>query len=82
MIERRDTLYEALTDTAAGALAGAASVVVSEAWWSRLSAREQGTYRTRAEQAGIRIHADDAMNGHYVEIRDAAGPPLSSERPA
>ena len=50
MIERRDTLDEALTDTAAGALAGAASV--------------------------------DAMNGHYVEIGDAAGPPLFSERPA
>ena len=49
MIERRDTLDEALTDTAAGALAGASV---------------------------------DAMNGHYVEIGDAAGPPLSSERPA
>jgi hypothetical protein len=82
MIERRDTLDEALTHIATGALAGAASVVVSELWWSRLSAREQDTYRTRAEQAGISIYADDAISGHYVEIRDAAGPPLSSERPA
>jgi hypothetical protein len=81
MIDRRDTLAQALADISTGSLGRAATVVVSQAWWGRLSTREQDAYRVRAEEAGVRIAADEAMSGHYVEIRDDAGPPLSSERP-
>ena len=82
MIAQRDTLAHALTDIEAGAIAGASTVVVSRGWWDGVSAREQDRYRERADRAGVQLRADDAMNGHFVEVRGGdVGPSLSTEHP-
>jgi hypothetical protein len=82
MIARRNTLAQALTDIEAGALGDASTVVVSRSWWNTVSAREQDRYRERAERAGVHLHADDAMSGHFVEVRGGdIDPSLSTEHP-
>ena len=82
MIALRDSLTAALEDIEAGALTGASTVIVSRSWWGRIPAREQDVYRERAAQAGVQLRADDAMTGHFVEVRgDDVGPPLSTEHP-
>lgn len=82
MIARRDTLAQALTDIEAGALSEAYMVVVSRGWWDTVAAREQDRYRERAERAGVQLPADDAMSGHFVEVRGGdIEPSLSTEHP-
>ncbi|HEU4647626.1 MAG TPA: hypothetical protein VFS33_01105 [Gemmatimonadales bacterium] len=82
MITRRDTLEQALGEVETGALAGASSIVVSRSWWDHLSTSEQDAYRRRAERAAIELRADEAMRGHFVEVRGGdEGAPLSTERP-
>jgi hypothetical protein len=81
MIDRRDSLAAALADIEGGTLGGASTIIVSYLWWNRIAPRDQDAYRERAERAGVRLHADVAMSPHYVEVRDDAGPSLSSEHP-
>ena len=82
MIARRDTLAQALADIEAGGLAGASTVVMSTSWWNGVSPIEQDRYRARAHRAGIQLHADDALSGHFVEVRSGNGDPsLSTEHP-
>ena len=82
MIARRDTLADALTDIEVGTIAGASTVIVSRDWWDRVSPHEQDLFRERADRAGVQLHADDEMSGHFVEVRsDDIGPSLSSEHP-
>jgi hypothetical protein len=82
VIARRDTLEQALGDVETGALTGASSIVVSHNWWDHLSISEQDAYRRRAERAAIELRADEAMSGHFVEVRGGdESPPLSTERP-
>lgn len=82
MIARRDTLEQALREVEAKVLRGAATIVVSRAWWDALSPHERDGYHRRAERAGLKLHADDAISAHFVEVRGGdEGPPLSSELP-
>jgi hypothetical protein len=82
VIIRRDTLEQALDQLEAGALAGAATLVVSRAWWDSLSPNEQDRYRVRAARAGVDLRADATMSSHFVEVcGEDIGPPLSSEHP-
>jgi hypothetical protein len=81
MIIRRTSLSQALEELEAGTLAGVSALIVSRRWWDDLSLQERNTFRTRAGQAGVELHADDAMSGHFVEGRGGdSGPPLSTER--
>jgi hypothetical protein len=80
MIARCETLSQALAEIEAGALAGASTIVVSRRSWDALSSNERDLYRTRAERAGIELHADEAISSHFVEVRGGGEPPpLSSE---
>ena len=81
MIVLRASLEAALADIEAGTIKGASTVVVSRAWWGQVAGREQDRLRERAAQAGLELRADDAMTGHFVEVRDDVGPPLSTEHP-
>jgi hypothetical protein len=82
VIIRRDTLEQALGDVESGTLTGASSIVVSRNWWDHLSTSEQDAYRRRAERAAVELRADEAMSGHFVEVRGGdEGSPLSTERP-
>lgn len=81
MLTRRDTLDRALDEIEAGTLPGATTIVVSRSWWDALSGREQGSYRTRAGQCAVALHADRDLSAHFVEVRDdGEGPSLSTER--
>ena len=81
MIARCATLAQALDEIEAGALAGASTIVISRRAWDALSSNERDLYRTRAERAGIELHADEAISSHFVEVRGGEeAPPLSSER--
>ncbi|HXS23293.1 MAG TPA: hypothetical protein VN719_03625 [Gemmatimonadales bacterium] len=81
MIARCATLSQALDEIEAGALAGASTIVISRRAWDALSSNERDLYRTRAERAGIELHADEAISSHFVEVRGGEeAPPLSSER--
>ena len=80
MIARRNSLAQALDELEAGALAGASAIVVSRHSWEALSANERDAYRSRAERIGIELSADEAMSGHFVEVRGGDdAPPLSTE---
>jgi hypothetical protein len=81
MIVLRASLEAALADIEAGTIKGASTVVVSRSWWGQVASREQDRLRERAAQAGLELRADDAMTGHFVEVRDDVGPPLSTEHP-
>jgi hypothetical protein len=81
MIVLRASLEAALADIEAGTITGASTVVMSRSFWVQVPAREQDRYRERAAQAGVQLRADDAMSGHFVEVRDDVGPPLSTEHP-
>jgi hypothetical protein len=82
MIVRRDTLEQALGEVETHILSGAATVVISRGWWDTLSAKERDVYRGRAERAGVELRADDAISGHFVEVRGGTqDPPLSTEHP-
>ena len=82
MIIRRDTLSQALDELQAGALKGAAIIVVSRSWWEALSVNERDVYRARAERIGIELRVDDVMTSHFVEVRAGdTEPPLSTEHP-
>ncbi len=81
MIVLRASLEAALADIEAGTIKGASTVVVSRSWWGQVAGREQDRLRERAAQAGLQLRVDDAMSGHFVEVRDDVGPPLSTEHP-
>jgi hypothetical protein len=83
MLARRDTLTQALDELEARSLSGVATIIVSRRWWETLAAKEQDAFRSRAEHAGVDLRADDAMVGHYVELRggEESPPPLSTEHP-
>jgi hypothetical protein len=82
MIARRDSLTQALDELEGHALTGASTIIVSRRWWEALSPSEQGGYRTRAARADVELRADEAISGHFVEIRGGEeGPPLSTESP-
>jgi hypothetical protein len=83
MLIRRNTLAEALDELEARRLSGVATIVVSRPWWEALAAKERDAFRRRAADVGVALRADDAMSGHFVELRgdDEATPPLSSEHP-
>ena len=82
MIERRDTLEQALSEVEAHVLSGASTVVVSRGWWDTLSSTERDGYRGRAARVGLELRADDRLSSHFVEVRgDDEGPGLSTERP-
>jgi hypothetical protein len=80
MIARCETLKEALDQLEGGELAGASTIVVSRRSWDALSSNERDLYRTRAERAGIELHADETISNHFVEVRGGEeAPPLSTE---
>lgn len=82
MITRRDSLDQALDEIQAHELSGATTIVLSRRMWAGLSTKEQDAYRARADRAGVELRADDALTGHYVEVRGREdGPSLSTEQP-
>jgi hypothetical protein len=82
MIERRDSLAEALRDVEARTVSDVSTIVVSQPWWDSLSVNERNGFQNRAERAKVALRVDQYLSRHFVEIRGGEdGPPLSSERP-
>lgn len=78
---RFDSLAEALASVEAGKVMPGSRIVVSWAWWDRLTELERNTYRARCDAYGVDLFADHRISRHFVEIADLGDPPLSSERP-
>jgi hypothetical protein len=82
MIERRDSLAQALRDVEARSLTDVSTIVVSQPWWDTLSRNERNAYQSRADRANVELRVDQFLSQHFVEVRGGEdGPPLSSERP-
>ena len=77
---RFHSLSEALASVEAGNITPGSRIIVSWAWWDRLSEPDRDAYRARCEAYGIGLNADHRISRHFVEIADSEDPPLSSER--
>jgi hypothetical protein len=73
------SLDEALTAIDAGTAPGRCRVIVSWAWWDRLSEAERTAYHARCQSHSVRLLADHRISSHFVEVTPADEPPLSSE---
>ena len=80
-MRRHISLDAALLEIEAGTLADVAKIIVSRAWWDRLTAAEQHAYQRRCLEHGVALSADEGVSSHFVElVGDAGEPPLSTER--
>jgi hypothetical protein len=81
MIIRRDSLAQALDELEGRPPGGVSTIVVGRRWWEGLSRKEQDAFRRRADALGVGLSADDAMAGHFVELRGGEADALSTEHP-
>lgn len=83
LIDRRDSLDQALGQVERGAISDVSCIVFGRSWWEGIPREHQRRFRQRARAIHVSLRSDSRMANHFVEVRrrERTDVGLSTERP-